>query len=190
MDPRVARTRERVLSAVRELLVADGPMAVTHSAVARSAGVGRQTVYNHWPSREALVVDATLEGYEGGYPEAVVSLADAIRQWLSSLGGAMADPERIAALANLISFAFHDENSRRSLRDLGRDRLDAFNELVAPLGAACSGEDYARIVGPVFYQLLVARAPVTQSLIEATIASIESAGGLSGNDRSSPLDQR
>ncbi len=182
IDPRVVRTRARVLSIVRDILASDGPMAVTHSSVARRAGVGRQTVYNHWPTREALVVEATLEGYEGGYPETVDSVAEAIRQWLSSLGGAMSDHARIAALAGVISFAFHDEDSCRSLEELSRDRLDAFNQVLLPFGVRCSGDDYARIVGPVFYQLLVARQPVTSALIEATANSIEAVLDPQGSD--------
>lgn len=58
LDPRVVLTRERVLAAVGELLRTGGGTDVTHSAVARAAGVGRATVYRHWPSIDDLLADA------------------------------------------------------------------------------------------------------------------------------------
>jgi AcrR family transcriptional regulator len=58
VDPRVARTRELVLAATAELLADEGPETVTHRRVAERAGVGRATVYRHWPRREDLLYDA------------------------------------------------------------------------------------------------------------------------------------
>ncbi len=52
-----------MLDAARELLAREGPDAVTHQRVARQAGVGRATVYRHWPRREQLVLD-TMAGVE------------------------------------------------------------------------------------------------------------------------------
>lgn len=58
LDPRVAATRSRVLAAVASLLESGGLSEVTHSAVARRAGVGRATVYRHWPRLDDLLADA------------------------------------------------------------------------------------------------------------------------------------
>lgn len=58
VDPRVDRTREAVLRAVRELLVEEGWDSVTQNQVARRSGVGRTTVYRHWPDRTELVREA------------------------------------------------------------------------------------------------------------------------------------
>ena len=57
-DPRVARTCEAVLRAAAELLVEDGPEAVSHQRVAERAGVGRATVYRHWPRPADLLFEA------------------------------------------------------------------------------------------------------------------------------------
>jgi AcrR family transcriptional regulator len=54
----VDRTREAVLRAVRELLVEEGWDSVTQNQVARRSGVGRTTVYRHWPDRTELVREA------------------------------------------------------------------------------------------------------------------------------------
>ncbi|MFP4636411.1 MAG: TetR/AcrR family transcriptional regulator, partial [Nitriliruptoraceae bacterium] len=59
----MARTREAVRQAVRSLLQRSGFEALTHQQVAAEAGVGRATVYRHWPDRTRLLLDA-LAGVE------------------------------------------------------------------------------------------------------------------------------
>src|SRR5215469_3766015 len=61
-NPRVRRTRDRILAAARDLLADSGPAGLTYSLLAERAGVTRQTLYRHWPSRAALLVDLILEG--------------------------------------------------------------------------------------------------------------------------------
>jgi AcrR family transcriptional regulator len=56
-DPRIERTRAKVLAAARALLVAEGLDAITHLRVAEAAGVGRRTTYRHWPTTTALLHD-------------------------------------------------------------------------------------------------------------------------------------
>lgn len=56
-DPRVERTRTAVHAAVLDLLVSEGPAAVTHQRVADESGVSRATIYRHWPDRAGLLVD-------------------------------------------------------------------------------------------------------------------------------------
>ena len=58
VDPRVERTRQAVLDAASVLLRTEGPGAVTHARVAEVAGVGRATVYRHWPEQGDLLHDA------------------------------------------------------------------------------------------------------------------------------------
>jgi AcrR family transcriptional regulator len=50
----VAETRRRITKAAVELHESLGPARTTMSAVARRAGVQRQTLYRHFPSEEAL----------------------------------------------------------------------------------------------------------------------------------------
>jgi AcrR family transcriptional regulator len=46
-----------MLAVAPELLVGEGPGAVTHQRVAQQAGVGRATGYRHWPQPEQLLLD-------------------------------------------------------------------------------------------------------------------------------------
>lgn len=173
-DPRVTRTREKVLEVVREIMDEGGPMAVSYSAVAKSAGVGRQTLYNHWATPEEMIRDAAVEGYDGGYPTEVDSGEDAIRQWLRSLRGATAEPRRRSTLSGLIAVAAQGGESETALRAMVQDRVRAFNDVLEPLGLVCSTETYARIVGPLQFQVLIARVPVSDELIDDIAVSMAS----------------
>lgn len=57
VSPRVERTRQRALWAGREILLREGWDALTQSRVAEAAGIGRATVYRHWPDRISLLQD-------------------------------------------------------------------------------------------------------------------------------------
>ena len=60
-DPRVVRSHQAALSAVRELLAEEGWTGVTHVAVAARSGVGRTTLYRHWPDVASLIHDAIVQ---------------------------------------------------------------------------------------------------------------------------------
>lgn len=61
LDARVAKTRVAVLNAGATLLFTEGWDAVTHLRVAAVAGVGRATIYRHWPSVEDLLSDVLVD---------------------------------------------------------------------------------------------------------------------------------
>jgi AcrR family transcriptional regulator len=58
LDARVVRTRDDILRAAIDVLIAEGLDAVTHHRLAEVAGYSRATVYKHWPTRSALFLDA------------------------------------------------------------------------------------------------------------------------------------
>ena len=58
LDPRVERSRRVILEAVLDELGTVGYGALTIEAVATRAGVGKSTIYRHWPGKLELVEDA------------------------------------------------------------------------------------------------------------------------------------
>src|ERR1700722_18756006 len=58
LDVRVRRSRDRVLTTAFELLSESGVSGFTVDEVASRSGVAKTTIYRHWPTREALVLDA------------------------------------------------------------------------------------------------------------------------------------
>ena len=55
------RSRERVLATALELLSASGVGGFTVDEVVRRSGVAKTTIYRHWPTREALVLEAAAK---------------------------------------------------------------------------------------------------------------------------------
>jgi AcrR family transcriptional regulator len=58
VDPRVERSRRVILEATLEELGEVGYGTLTIEAVAARAGVGKSTIYRHWPGKLELVEDA------------------------------------------------------------------------------------------------------------------------------------
>ena len=56
--PRSIQAQQAILAATLSSLAAEGFDAMSVDAIAAKAGVGKQTIYRWWPSKEALVIDA------------------------------------------------------------------------------------------------------------------------------------
>jgi AcrR family transcriptional regulator len=59
--PRQASAGRAIVDATLELLAERGFQAATIEAIAERAGVGRNTIYRRWASKEELIVDALQE---------------------------------------------------------------------------------------------------------------------------------
>jgi AcrR family transcriptional regulator len=109
-DPRVERTRALVIAAAAELLMEDGPGAITHAAVASAANVSRTTVYNHWPTREDLL-RATIDSIGHAKPD-IDDLTGSLRVDLEilcrQLVNDLIDEQRAPMIANMMERALHD----------------------------------------------------------------------------------
>src|SRR5580704_10355009 len=58
VDPRVERSRQVILQAALDELGSVGYGAFTIESVASRAGVGKSTIYRHWPDKLAVIADA------------------------------------------------------------------------------------------------------------------------------------
>ncbi len=109
-DPRVERTRAAVIEAASDLLVAEGPSAITHVNVAAAANVSRTTVYNHWPTREDLL-RAAIDSVGRVTPDEH-DLTGPIRADLDTLCehliDDLIDDQRAPMIANMMERALHD----------------------------------------------------------------------------------
>jgi AcrR family transcriptional regulator len=186
MDPRVVRTQQQVLSCARELLAEKGAESLTFTSLAERAGVSRNTLYRHWPARESLIVDVLLReaptpSQSVGVPGNRAALADflhAIRDWLQS-------PAIAAALTSLVAHADRDSISEGALRKVA----DAHRRSLRVGFGDGSEAAYARLIGPVYYQSLVARQPVDDEFLDALIGQ-EGAENRAEHRAEDRVDQR
>ncbi len=68
--PRSQAAHDTILKAALRLVMKRGFRAVSVDEIAATAGVGKMTIYRHWPNKAALVIDAlvVLIGGKNGLP--------------------------------------------------------------------------------------------------------------------------
>jgi AcrR family transcriptional regulator len=169
-NPRVQRTRDRMVAAARELLTEAGPAGLTYSVLAERAGVTRQTLYRHWPTRSGLLVDLILEGSTGDYPEPGDNPAVVAAAWLASLRDGLLDQARRAAVVAVAAQADADPDSAQALAELAADRLAALNDLLRPSGVHVTPDEYPLLYGPVLARIIFERAEATDDFIASVVA--------------------
>ncbi len=114
VDPRAARSRAKILDAVREILFAEGAEAVTHQRVAEVAGVGRATVYRHWKSSDDMVyalLDENPFQLLTAEPDAPVE--ERLLTWLEWVTTLLADPQRRSVILHVLSRSASDDRANQ-----------------------------------------------------------------------------
>ncbi|MFL5297632.1 MAG: TetR/AcrR family transcriptional regulator [Phenylobacterium sp.] len=175
-DARVQRSKEAVLQAAFELLTETGLSGVSVDEVARRSGVAKTTIYRHWPTRSALLLDAC--GRLTARPEApdtgslkgdLIALAELVARrlstgrWSSVLPSVIDAAEREPALAEL--------HAR-----LHADMMGAFRTVIArahdrgELGRETTASELIEaIVGALFYRRWFSREPLTPKVARAIV---------------------
>lgn len=170
-NPRVQRTRTRILTVARELLPEVGPEGLTYALLAERAGVTRQTLYRHWHNRAALLSDLILEGPDlGNYPEPGTDVRTVATAWLKSLRDGISAPAVRPAVLAVTAQADHDPDSAQALVRIVEDRHAAFNTLLEPSGVQIDDEEYTLLYGPVIARLFFDRTQVTDAFIDAAVS--------------------
>jgi AcrR family transcriptional regulator len=74
--PRSEAAHDAILKAALRLVTKRGFRAVTVNEISAEAGVGKMTLYRHWPNKAAVVMDALLAliGNETAFPQAESAL--------------------------------------------------------------------------------------------------------------------
>src|SRR3954447_22267702 len=169
-NPRVQRTRNRVLAVARELLPQVGPAGLTYALLAERADVTRQTLYRHWPTRAALLFDLILEGPDlGSYPQPGGDVRAVATAWLKSLRSGVTVPGLRSAVLAVSAQADHDPDSAQALVRIGEDRHASLNELLEPSGVWISEDEFTLLYGPVLARLFLDRGEVTDAFINAVV---------------------
>ncbi|MCG6871185.1 MAG: TetR/AcrR family transcriptional regulator C-terminal ligand-binding domain-containing protein [Gammaproteobacteria bacterium] len=169
--PRNPAVRKRVLTAASLLLRQGGLAAVTVEAVAAHSGVGKPTIYRHWPNAQAVAMAALMEfGLEVHEPGSGDPLK-ALRSQLESVILAFATPTGRSAAA-LIATADPDTELTRAFRErlllrsreAGRQLLEQARET----GRLDDNLDLEvaldMLYGPLFFRLLFGHQPLRRQL--------------------------
>jgi AcrR family transcriptional regulator len=91
--PRNAAARDAIVAATLRLLAERGLQGATIEAIAAQAGVGRNTIYRRWLTKEDLVADALRElTAERDVGDGPADLYDVLLAWIRDYARILADP--------------------------------------------------------------------------------------------------
>jgi AcrR family transcriptional regulator len=173
MDARAERTRLAMIEAVTHIIVEEGASAVTHQRVAERAGVGRATVYRHWPTSEDMLLSVfELVRFpeffsEEGTAEARLTM---LLRWLAT------------QFARTTMRAFILTMAERAVRDpavarVMQERMAEFRRGIMTIldDTAIDFEEpddalMARLVGPIWFRVLVQRQEADDSFIRGIVS--------------------
>jgi AcrR family transcriptional regulator len=177
--PRSERARQAVLAAALALAAEEGPAGLNMEAIARRAGVSKETLYRWWHSKTEVVLDALAERGQRTIPlPDTGTLRTDLRAFLRATVDS-ADPATVRLLHALAAAAASDESVADQVRDrfLVTRRQDLGQILQRAVTRGEITADYAAlavdlIYGSLWYRLIFNIAPLDHTWADALSAAI------------------
>ena len=185
--PRDARVHEAILDTTRTLLSEIGYSRLTIEGVASRAGVGKGTIYRHWPSKGALVaesISAPLCPIETGIwtvrlgtlPDSG-SLRGDLLTFVQRVNFALTAPLAGETLPGLAMDLSRDDDLAETFRSFvvepKRERIAEVLDRAYERGELKGDVDVAllcdMLVGPLLYRSMLTRQPVDQTDAEELV---------------------
>jgi AcrR family transcriptional regulator len=174
--PRSKSARDAILKAALRLVAKRGFRAVSVNEIAADAGVGKMTIYRHWPNKAAVVMDALLEliGHETAFPETGNALESLRRQL--HLQAAFFRSSRGNLIRSLVSEAQSDPELATAFRDrwLFPRREGVHQNIKAAILEGSLRDDFNigtaidQLYGSLYYRLLLGSGVIDEQFIEDT----------------------
>ncbi|MFT4231164.1 MAG: TetR/AcrR family transcriptional regulator [Leucobacter sp.] len=186
--PRSEASRQAILEAARALTREVGYEKVTVEAIARRAGVGKQTVYRWWPSKAEVVAEAVIDGSMARFPEAVPDTGDLRADLQAWLRDWIAQFTTVEAMSVMLALTVASSESQRVADEqyarftdpherLLRDRLDRAVEQGSLRSGADTATAAAAIAGTLVYRSLARQRELTveeaSSLVDLLLDGLE-----------------
>jgi AcrR family transcriptional regulator len=178
-DPRYLRSREAILRAARGLLLQHGPTAVTHQQVAEKAGVGRATVYRHWPRADQLLADAMATVPMPFFDTPVSPLRAWLVTELTTIARQLENDDVLAVSTTLAHAALWDtamDARRADFASALATRLTTAVEEAQRLGElepqVPIDSAAAVLVGPIYYRATIERSTTSRATIDSLVDAL------------------
>jgi AcrR family transcriptional regulator len=179
VDGRVRRSRDRVLTTAFELLGESGVGGFTVDEVARRSGVAKTTIYRHWPSREALVIDACSRiSDEQEVPE-TGSLEGDVTAILTNIGHLLGTARWSSVLPSILDVAERDPQFADIHRRIQHGHAAPLREVIdraADRGEIAPTVDrsamIAGLMGPLFYRRWFSREPIDERFVKRIVRNV------------------
>jgi TetR/AcrR family transcriptional regulator, regulator of autoinduction and epiphytic fitness len=180
IDPRVERSRIVILRAAVEELAEAGYGSFTIESVAARAGVGKSTIYRHWPEKLALIADAFETFHEQMVPSLVNhSYRESVELLVRHVAEVVIDSTFTRCIPALIEGAERDARVRQFHHRYQAERRRALIDLVAKgidAGEFPRGLDpelaTLALLGPIFYRRLMSGEPFDPACAGELVATV------------------
>jgi TetR/AcrR family transcriptional regulator, regulator of autoinduction and epiphytic fitness len=179
-DPRIERSRQVILRAALQELGEAGYGAFTIESVAARAGVGKSTIYRHWPGKLALIADAFEASHQHAVPPVSgLTAREALERLLRHVAEVVTDPAFAAPIPALIEGAERDPRLREFRHRYSALRRQSLSGLITQ--GIADGEFRAQpdpelaaqvLLGPIFYQRLLTSEPFDPDRVGELIAMV------------------
>ncbi|WP_436777370.1 TetR/AcrR family transcriptional regulator C-terminal ligand-binding domain-containing protein [Yinghuangia sp. YIM S09857] len=195
-DPRALRSRAAALAAARDLLVDQGLQGVTHVAVAARSGIGRTTLYRHWPDAAALLQDALSELVADAEPPTTGDLRSDLVALLEGSRRLLHQPVSERAMRALVERSGVDAaftSLKQRMYDTGTAACQRILRGAVDRGDLPADLDFelavAQLVGPLFFRRLMGDLEVTSAFVHQVVDSFLRTYARAPHPRSSAGDR-
>ncbi len=172
--PRSEAAHEAILRSALRLVTKHGFRAVTVNQIAADAGVGKMTLYRHWPNKAAVIMDSLLAliGSETAFPKAGTAL-ESIRLQLN-LQVSFFRSQRGNLIRSLVGEAQSDADLAVAYRErwLVPRRKQVRETILLAIAEGSIREDLDidaaidSLYAPFYYRLLLGSGPLDEQFIE------------------------
>ena len=154
-----------------------GISGVSIDAISRQSGVSKTTIYRHWPSRSALLLDACASfGTPATIPN-TGSLRGDLLTLLMSLASALDGTTWSKAYPSILDAAERDPEIAAVQNQLHRSFMATFEAVIERAKASGdpslrrrgTGDIVAGLVGPLFFRRWFSREPIDAPFVTAVV---------------------
>lgn len=179
LDVRVRRSRDRVLATAFELLSESGVSGFTVDEVASRSGVAKTTIYRHWPTREALVLDAASRiSAEQEVPD-TGSLEGDLTALLADTGHLLSTARWSSVVPSIVDVAERDPEFAEVHAKIQRGHAIALRKVLeraADRGELPATADrsvmVSALIGPLYYRRWFSRETIDDRFVKAIVRNV------------------
>lgn len=179
LDGRVRRSRDRVLTTAFELLGESGVGGFSVDEVARRSGVAKTTIYRHWPTREALVIDACSRISDEQEVPDTGALEGDLAAILTNVGHLLGTARWSSILPSIVDVAERDPEFADIHRRIQHGHAAPLREVIdraAGRGEIAATADrsamIAELMGPLFYRRWFSREPIDNQFVKKIVSNV------------------
>jgi AcrR family transcriptional regulator len=168
-----------VLTTALELLSESGVIGFTVDEVARRSGVAKTTIYRHWPSREALVLEAASRiSAEVEVPD-TGSLAGDVTAILTNLGHLLGAARWSSVVPSIVDVAERDPEFAAIHGKIQRGHAAPLREVLeraagrGEIGATADPSHMiSALIGPLYYRRWFTREPIDDQFLNNIVGNV------------------